>query len=125
MTPISDVPLVRKDQDRRRLRDLLLKARKHSRVSAGARSSRRSSMTFNNRSSPLLPIPATIPNSARWARRALINVVLWRMNSCRVPCSTRTDCWSGVLIATNRMVSRFTASQMASASAMSFLFRFT
>ena len=34
------------------------------------------------------------------------------------PCSIRTDCCSGVLISTNRMVGRVTASQIASASAM-------
>ena len=34
-----------------------------------------SSMTSSNRSSPLRPTPATIPNSARWARRALISMV--------------------------------------------------
>jgi hypothetical protein len=49
----------------------------------------------------------------------------WRTNSSRVRCSIRTDCCAGVLIGTNRIVGLVTASQIASASAMSFLLRFT
>src|SRR5262249_31654826 len=33
---------------------------------------------------PLRPTGATMPNSARWARIALITAVCWRINRCRV-----------------------------------------
>ena len=47
------------------------------------------------------------------------------MNKCRVRCSVRQLCCSGVLVATNRMFGLVTASQIASASVASFLCRFT
>src|ERR1700730_15734940 len=56
---------------------------------------------------------------------ALITEVCWRMNKCRVRCSVRQLCCSGVLVATNRMFGLVTASQIASASVASFLCRFT
>src|SRR5258708_12672330 len=59
------------------------------------------------------------------ARIALITAVCWRMNRWRVRWSIRQLCCSGVLVSTNRMFALVTASQMASASAASFLCRFT
>src|SRR6476646_4031153 len=69
---------------------------------------------------PLRPTGATMPNSARCARIALITAVCWRMNRWRVRWSIRQLCCSGVLVGTDRMLALATASQMASASAMSF-----
>src|SRR5262249_5357720 len=71
------------------------------------------------------PTGATMPNSARWARIALITEVCWRTNKCRVRWSTRPLCCSGVLVATNRMLALLTASQIASASVASFFCRLT
>jgi hypothetical protein len=48
------------------------------------------------------PTGATIPNSARRARIALITEVCWRMNRWRARWSTRLLCCSGVLVGTNR-----------------------
>jgi hypothetical protein len=55
----------------------------------------------------------------------LIAAVCWRMNRCRVRCSIRQACWSGVFTGTKRMLGRCTASQIASASAASFFWRLT
>src|SRR6185437_14485828 len=46
-------------------------------------------------STPLRPTGATIPNSAKWARMALITEVCWRMKSWRVRWSIRQLCCSG------------------------------
>ncbi len=51
--------------------------------------------------------------------------VCWRINKCRVRCSTKPLCCSGVLIGTNRMLALVTASQIASASPISFFCRLT
>src|SRR5262249_38411454 len=40
--------------------------------------------TLSSCSIPLRPTAATMPNSARWARIALITAVCWRINRCRV-----------------------------------------
>jgi hypothetical protein len=61
-------------------------------------------------STPLRPTGATIPNSAMWARMALITEVCWRMKSWRVRCSIRQLCWSSVLVSTNRILALVTAS---------------
>ena len=74
---------------------------------------------------PLGPLAAMTPNSARCPRRALINIVLCRTRRSRTLCSMSTDCCSTVFTATNRMVGRVTASQIASASAASVFPRFT
>ncbi|MNY41728.1 hypothetical protein D3C86_1765650 [compost metagenome] len=49
----------------------------------------------------------------------------WRIRIDRVRCSTITLCCSGDFTGTKRIVGRVTASQIASASAMSFFWRFT
>jgi hypothetical protein len=54
-----------------------------------------------------------------------IDYCLLRMNKCRVRCSVRQLCCSGVLVATNRTFGLATASQIASASVASFLCHFT
>src|SRR6516162_4667168 len=74
---------------------------------------------------PRRPTGATTPNSARWARIALITAVCCRIKRWRVRCSIRQLCCSGVLVATNRMLALLTASQIASASAASFFCRLT
>ncbi len=63
--------------------------------------------------------------SAIWARSALTSIVRWRTSNSRVRCTIRTLCCSGPFTATKRMAGRVTASQIAAASAASFLFRFT
>ena len=55
----------------------------------------------------------------------VIIAVCWRINKCRVRCSVRQLCCSGVLVGTNRMFGLVTASQIASASAASFFWRLT
>jgi len=55
----------------------------------------------------------------------LIIAVCCRMNRCRVRCSVRQLCCSGVLVGTNRMFGLVTASQIASASVESFFCRLT
>lgn len=58
-------------------------------------------------------------------RIALESCVRCRVRSSRVRCNTITLCCSGDFTGTKRMVGRVTASQIASASAMSFFCRFT
>ena len=64
-------------------------------------------------------------NSASWARIMSTSWVRWRTSRSRVRCSATTDCCSGDFIATNRIVGRVTASQIASASIASVLPRLT
>ena len=71
------------------------------------------------------PMEATMPNSERCARSELESWVRWRLSINRTRCSIITLCCSGVLTGTKRMVGRVTASQIASASAASFLPRLT
>ncbi|MND65930.1 hypothetical protein D3C80_573150 [compost metagenome] len=66
-----------------------------------------------------------MPNSAMWLRIALEIWMRWRIRIDRVRCSTITLCCSGDFTGTKRIVGRVTASQIASASAMSFFWRFT
>ena len=68
---------------------------------------------------PFRSIWATTPNSARWARIALITAVCCRTKG------ASGSCCPGVLVATNRMLVLVTASQIASASAASFFCRLT
>jgi hypothetical protein len=72
-----------------------------------------------------MPCAATMPNSARWPRKAFTSIVRCRTRRSRVRCTIRTDCASALLTGTKRMVGRVTASQMASASAASFFPRLT
>ena len=58
-------------------------------------------------------------------RSALIVWVRWRTSRSRVRNSMPRDCCSRVFTATKRIVGREAASQIASASAASFFFRFT
>ena len=51
--------------------------------------------------------------------------VRWRTSRSRVQNTTAAACWFALLRATKRMVGRWAASQMASASAMSFFCRLT
>ncbi|MNE05340.1 hypothetical protein D3C80_978980 [compost metagenome] len=66
-----------------------------------------------------------MPNSAMWLRIALEIWMRCRIRIDRVRCNTITLCCSGDFTGTKRMVGRVTASQIASASAMSFFWRFT
>ena len=59
------------------------------------------------------------------ARNALIVCVRWRTRRSRVWNNIPLACCSSVFTATKRIVGRCAASQIASASAMSFLCRFT
>ena len=68
---------------------------------------------------------ASMTESDMCARMALESCVRWRLSISRTRCSIMTLCCSGVFTATKRMVGRVTASQIASASAASFLPRFT
>src|ERR1700746_3567421 len=95
------------------------RAATHVRATSGNRLSLLSATTCSSCSTPWRPPGATIPNSARWARMALITEVCWRMNRSRVRCSVRQLCCPGVLVATNRMFGLLTASQIASASVAS------
>ncbi len=101
------------------------RAARHARATSGSRLSLESATMSSSSSTPLRPTRATIPNSARWARIALITAVCWRIKRWRVRWSIRQLCCSGVLVATNRMFALVTASQMASASAASFFCRLT
>ena len=96
----------------------------HARAISGTRLSFGSATTLSSSSTPWRPTGAIIPNSARWARIALITAVCWRMNRWRARWSTRPLCCSGVLVTTNRMLALVTASQMASASVASFFMPF-
>jgi hypothetical protein len=55
---------------------------------------------------------------------ALRGMVRWRTKRSRLRCTVRTPCCSALLTGTKRTEGRVTASQMASASAASFLPRF-
>lgn len=55
----------------------------------------------------------------------LISWVRWRISISRTRWTTSTSCCTASLIGTKRMVGRVIASQMASASAASFLLVFT
>lgn len=59
------------------------------------------------------------------ARATAAICVRCRIRIDRVRCSTITLCCAGDFTGTNRMVGRVAASQIASASAMSFFWRFT
>jgi arylsulfatase A-like enzyme len=74
---------------------------------------------------PSRPCAAAMPSSPKCARIALINWVRWRISRSRVRCCINWPCCSADLIRTKRMVGRRTASQIASASAASFLLRLT
>jgi hypothetical protein len=80
-----------------------------------------SATTSSSRSTPLLPTGAAMPNSAKRARIELTIGVCRRLNRCRVRRSIRQLCCSGVMVGTNRMLGLVTASQIAFASAESFL----
>ena len=71
------------------------------------------------------PRGATIPNSARWPRNALIVCVRWRTAWSRQRNNMPRACCSALLTATQRIVGRDAASQIASASTASFFWRFT
>ena len=66
-----------------------------------------------------------MPNSAQWPLSALITIVRCRTSNSRARCSIRTDCCSALFTAAYPIVGRVTASQIASASAASFLFVLT
>src|ERR1700730_5843251 len=74
---------------------------------------------------PSRPCAAAMPSSPKCARIALINWVRWRISRSRVRCCINWPCCSADLIRTKRLVGRRTASQIASASAASFLLRLT
>jgi len=95
------------------------------RASGEMRSSSSSPITARSALTCGRPTGATMPNSARCARIALTSMVRCRTMSSRVRCSISTLCCSADFTATKRMVGRVTASQIAAASAASFLFRFT
>ena len=65
------------------------------------------------------------PELGKMGADRIDHAVCWRMNRWRVRWSIRQLCCSGVLVATNRMFALVTASQMASASAVSFFCRLT
>jgi hypothetical protein len=73
----------------------------------GNRSSLKSAAMASRRSTPW-PTGATIPNSARWPRIALITAVCWLMNRRRVRWSIMQLCCTGVLVGTNHMLARVT-----------------
>ena len=60
-----------------------------------------------------------------WPRMAFAVWLRWRTNNSLVFKTMLAACSSGVLIGTKRIVGRVTASQIASASAASVLFRLT
>ncbi len=95
------------------------------RATGGNRASSASAITARSSFTCGRPTRATMPNSAIWARIALTSMVRCLTRSSRVRCSTKTLCCSSVLTETNRIVGRVTASQIAAASAASFLLRFT
>jgi hypothetical protein len=85
-------------------------------------SSRRSTKSF---AMLAMPVPAVMPNSAIWARRAFAVWLRCLISISRVRKIMLAACCSAVFTGTNRIVGRLTASQMASASAASVLFRLT
>jgi hypothetical protein len=74
---------------------------------------------FNSSLDTTGPFAAMIPNSARWPRRPLINIVRCRTSKSRVLYNIKAPCWSTVLIATKRVIGQVTAAQIASASTAS------
>lgn len=84
---------------------------------------RPSAIIRSNSAVPFRPLADTMPSSARCPRRALLIIVRCRTSNCRVRCSIKTACCSFVLIGTNRIEGRVTASQIAAASFASFLLR--
>ena len=72
-----------------------------------------------------VPFGATQPYSARWPRIALPSWVRCFTARSRVRNTSAAACCSSVFTATNRMLGRCAASQIASASTASFLWRFT
>jgi hypothetical protein len=94
------------------------------RVAGAIRLSAPSAMILSNSPIPLRPLADTMPSSAKCPRRALLNIVRWRTSNCRARCSIKAVCCSLVLIGTNRIDGRVTASQIAAASLASFLLRF-
>jgi hypothetical protein len=68
-----------------------------------------------------IPYGTTSPNSVRRPRIWLACAVPARTKPCRTRCSESTDCCSTFLIGTKRILGCATASQIASASAASFL----
>lgn len=60
--------------------------------------------------------PVVTPYSARWAQSALMSIVRWRTIRPRLSCSNTIACCSTAFAATNRIVGRVIASQIASAS---------
>src|SRR3954470_3920109 len=66
-----------------------------------------------------------MPNSAKWPLRALMACVRWRTSKSRVRNTTAAACACSLFTATKRMVGRWAASQIASASDMSFFCRLT
>src|SRR5215217_3212935 len=71
------------------------------------------------------PLAAITPNSVKWPRSALMAWVRWRTRRSRVRNTMAAACWFALLRATKRMVGRWAASQIASASALSFFCRLT
>ncbi len=80
-------------------------------------------MILINSAVPLRPLADTMPISAKCPRKALLSIVRWRTSNCRVRCNINALCCSFVLIGTNRIDGRVTASQIAAASFASFLLR--
>ena len=101
----------------------LLSIRGTWRARPGRRASSSSRMTAISLTTLRRPCGAITPNSARCARTAFTNIVRWRTSRSRPRCSSTAACCSAVLAGTKRIVGRETASQIASASAASFLFR--
>lgn len=70
-------------------------------------------------------LATTMPNSAIRPRSWLITMVRCLISSARSLCSPAAACWASLLTATKRIDGRLTASQIAAASAASFLLRRT
>ena len=70
-------------------------------------------------------VGATMPCSARWPRRAFIACVRCRIRSSRMRKAIAAPWVSSLFTATNRIVGRRAASQIASASTASFFCRLT
>src|SRR6187200_1083840 len=98
---------------------------KHWRAKSGSRASLGSRTTAISLPTLRKPCGAITPNSAKCPRKAFTSAVRWRTSRSRPRCSSSAACCSAVLAGTNRIVGRTTASQIASASAASFLFRLT
>ena len=72
-----------------------------------------------------MPLAAMTPNSAAWPRTAFTSCVRCRTSRSRARNTTPFACCSSLLTGTKRMLGLWTASQIASASAVSFFRRFT